>query len=68
MKGFLIILKGSSPFFFFFFPLNPLLPSLVTLTLLYIDSEVVIPATAGIQFTNNGFRIKPGMTDKEGDF
>jgi len=32
--------------------------------LLYINSEVVIPAKAGIQFKNNGFRVKPGMTNK----
>jgi hypothetical protein len=33
-------------------------------TLLYIISEVVIPAKAGIQFKNTGFRVKPGMTNK----
>jgi hypothetical protein len=43
----------------------------VILTLLYINSEVVIPAKAGIQFKNNGFPrvkhgagfVKPGMTN-----
>ena len=42
------------------------------LRLLYINSEVVIPAKAGIQFKNNGFPrikygaglIKPGMTNR----
>ena len=34
------------------------------LTLLYNDSGAVIPAKAGIQLRNTGFRIKPGMTDK----
>ena len=35
--------------------------SVVNLTLLYIRSEVVIPAKAGIQLRNNGFpRIKYG--------
>jgi hypothetical protein len=38
--------------------------SLVRLTLLYIGSEVVIPAKAGIQIENTGFRLKPGMTIK----
>ena len=33
-------------------------------TLLYINSETVIPAKAGIQLTNTGFRVKPGMTIK----
>jgi hypothetical protein len=37
----------------------------VNLTLLYIDSEAVIPAKAGIQFRKTGFRIKSGMTNKE---
>jgi hypothetical protein len=36
----------------------------VILTLLCVNSEVVIPAKAGIQFKNNGFRVKPGMTNK----
>jgi hypothetical protein len=27
-------------------------------------SEAVIPAKAGIQFRNTGFRVKPGMTNK----
>jgi hypothetical protein len=34
-------------------------------TLLYINSEVVIPAKAGIQPRNTGFRVKPGMTNKK---
>ena len=34
------------------------------LTLLYISSEDVIPAKAGIQIENTGFRVKPGMTIK----
>jgi hypothetical protein len=38
--------------------------SVVNLTLLYIRSEVVIPAKAGIQLRNNGLRVKPGMTNK----
>jgi hypothetical protein len=33
-------------------------------TLLYINSETVIPAKAGIQLANTGFRVKPGMTIK----
>jgi hypothetical protein len=33
-------------------------------TLLYMSSEVVIPAKAGIQIENTGFRVKPGMTIK----
>jgi hypothetical protein len=33
-------------------------------TLLYISSEAVIPAKAGIQFKNTGFQVKPGMTIK----
>ena len=36
----------------------------VNLTFLYINSEAVIPAKAGIQFRNTGFRVKPGMTKK----
>jgi hypothetical protein len=36
----------------------------VRLTLLYISSEAVIPAKAGIQIENTGFRVKPGMTIK----
>jgi hypothetical protein len=50
--------------------------SVVILTLLYINSEVVIPAKAGIQFRNNGFPrvkhgagfVKPGMTNKGKEF
>jgi hypothetical protein len=38
--------------------------SVVRLTLLYISSEAVIPAKAGIQIENTGFRVKPGMTIK----
>jgi hypothetical protein len=33
-------------------------------TLLYINSVAVIPAKAGIQLRNTGFRVKPGMTNK----
>jgi hypothetical protein len=33
-------------------------------TLLYISSKAVIPAKAGIQLRNTGFRVKPGMTIK----
>jgi hypothetical protein len=36
----------------------------VRLTLLYISSDVVIPAKAGIQKGKTGFRVKPGMTIK----
>jgi hypothetical protein len=36
----------------------------VSLTLLYINSEAVIPAKAGIQLGKPGFRVKPGMTIK----
>ena len=36
--------------------------SVVDLTFLYINSKDVIPAKAGIQPINTGFRIKPGMT------
>ena len=32
--------------------------------LLYIILGAVIPAKAGIQFRNTGFRVKPGMTKK----
>ncbi|MCJ7746425.1 MAG: hypothetical protein MUP27_01675, partial [Desulfobacterales bacterium] len=39
-------------------------PSVVRPTLLYISSEAVIPAKAGIQIENTGFRVKPGMTIK----
>jgi hypothetical protein len=35
-------------------------------TPLYIGSEVVIPAKAGIQIENTGFRVKPGMTGGKG--
>ena len=38
--------------------------NVVNLTPLYISSEIVIPAKAGIQFINTGFRVKPGMTNK----
>ena len=31
-------------------------------TLLYIHFKGVIPAKAGIQIRNTGFRVKPGMT------
>ena len=33
-------------------------------TLLNISSDAVIPAKAGIQIENTGFRVKPGMTIK----
>ncbi len=33
-------------------------------TLLYIIYKAVIPAKAGIQLRNTGFRVKPGMTNK----
>jgi hypothetical protein len=33
-------------------------------TLLCINAEAVIPAEAGIQTENTGFRVKPGMTTK----
>jgi hypothetical protein len=36
--------------------------SAVSLTLLYNDPRVIIPAKAGIQIENTGFRIKSGMT------
>ena len=39
-------------------------PSVVSPTLLYINSEAVIPAKAGIQLRKIGFRVKPGMTIK----
>jgi hypothetical protein len=42
--------------------------SVVNLTPLYINSEVVIPAKAGIQLRKTGFRVKPGMTNKEKEF
>jgi hypothetical protein len=35
------------------------------LTFLYTNSEAVIPAKAGIQPRKTGFRVKPGMTNKE---
>jgi hypothetical protein len=38
--------------------------SVVNLTLLYLSSEAVISAMAGIQSRNTGFRVKPGMTNK----
>jgi hypothetical protein len=31
-------------------------------TLLHINYETVIPVEMGIQLTNTGFRVKPGMT------
>ncbi len=37
---------------------------MANLTVLYINSEAVIPAKAGIQIRNTGFRVKPGMTKK----
>ena len=37
-------------------------PIVVRPTLLYINSKAVIPAKAGIQPINTGFRVKPGMT------
>jgi hypothetical protein len=43
---------------------NATIPNAVNLRLLYINSEVVIPAKAGIQPKNTGFRVKPGMTNK----
>ncbi len=36
----------------------------MNLTLLYTDSEAVIPAKAGIQMKITGFRVNPGMTNK----
>jgi hypothetical protein len=39
-------------------------PNVVNLTLLYINFEPVIPAKAGIQPRNTGFRVKPGMTNE----
>ncbi|MDO9351096.1 MAG: hypothetical protein Q7U55_07655, partial [Deltaproteobacteria bacterium] len=41
-----------------------ILSSVVRLTLPYINFEGVIPAKAGIQVRNTGFRVKPGMTIK----
>jgi Flp pilus assembly protein TadD len=38
--------------------------NIVRLTLLCISSKAVIPAKAGIQLRNTGFRVKPGMTIK----
>ena len=38
--------------------------SVVRPTLLSISSDTVIPAEAGIQIENAGFRVKPGMTIK----
>ena len=38
--------------------------SVVRPRLLYISSEAVIPAKAGTQLRNTGFRVKPGMTNK----
>jgi hypothetical protein len=34
------------------------------LTLLYINSEAVIPEKAGIQIRRTGFQVNPGMTNK----
>jgi len=48
-------------------PLRSTPPGVVNLTLLYVNSEAVIPAKAGIQIENAGFRVKPGMI-KEMDF
>jgi hypothetical protein len=39
-------------------------PGAVNLALLYINSGAVIPAKAGIQPGNTGFRVKPGMTNE----
>jgi hypothetical protein len=36
--------------------------SVVNLTLLYINSEAVIPAKPGIHLGKTGFLVKPGMT------
>ena len=36
----------------------------MNLTLLYINSEAVIPAKARIESRNTGYRIKPRMTDQ----
>ncbi|OGP98575.1 MAG: hypothetical protein A2Z51_03580 [Deltaproteobacteria bacterium RBG_19FT_COMBO_52_11] len=41
---------------------------MVNLTLLYIHTKAVIPAEAGIQRRNAGFRVKPGMTIREKRF
>jgi hypothetical protein len=38
--------------------------TVVNLTLLYINLDAVIPAKAGIQPRDTGFRVKPGMTMK----
>jgi hypothetical protein len=37
--------------------------SVVNLTLLYVNSGVVIPAKAGIQLKKTRFRIRSGMTE-----
>jgi len=37
-------------------------PTVVSVTLLYTDSDAVVPAKAGIQNKKTGFRVKPGMT------
>ena len=42
--------------------------SVANLTLLYINSGAVIPAKAGIQPKNTGFRVKPEMTNKAKTF
>jgi hypothetical protein len=58
MKGFLIILKSSSIVLFHFPSLEPLAPSVVILTLLYINSEVVIPAPYPVVGSNRQVRGK----------
>ena len=37
--------------------------STVILILLYVNSGVVVPAKAGIQLKETGFRIRSGMTE-----
>ena len=37
-------------------------------THLYIIARAVIPAKAGIQFRNTGFRVKPGMKSRVKEF
>jgi hypothetical protein len=37
-------------------------PGVVRPTLLYINSNAVIPAKAGMHRINTGFRVEPGMT------
>jgi hypothetical protein len=36
--------------------------TVVSVTLLYTDSDAVIPAKSGIQNKKTGFRVKPGLT------